>query len=100
MRGRSSTPPRWASPRAGRAIKDMHWGWLMVFGAASFLMAGYCGYLISEAAPRLMVATNKTGLPLAAIGLWMLLALYAAAVWYFGCVAARCHAVLCDRWFK
>ena len=86
--------------RRKRNFADFHWSLLVVLGGLSFLVAGYWGLALSNIVPSLISATNKFGLPPLAIGLWLLVGIYAVAVWYFGCIASRCHAVLYDRWFK
>ena len=73
---------------------------LAILGAASFIIAGYWGLMLSTVVPDLIDATNEHGLPPLAIRIWLLLALFSAIVWYFGCIASRCHSLLYERWFK
>jgi hypothetical protein len=86
--------------RPNCAFDDLHWSILVVLGGLSFIGAGYWGLAISTVVLDLIKATNKAGLPPLAIGLWLLIGFYAIAVWYFGCIASRCHGVLYERWFK
>jgi hypothetical protein len=86
--------------RRKRNFDEMHWSLLALLGSASFLVAGYWGLALSQIVPSLIETTNKHGLPLLAVGLWLLVGAYAIAVWYFGCIAARCHTILYERWFK
>lgn len=88
------------SGRHKRDFIEMHWGVLALLGSLSFLVAGYWGLAISTVIPGLIDATNKFGLPHIAVGLWLLVGVYAVGVWYFGCIASRCHTVLYGRWFK
>lgn len=83
-----------------RDFRELHWSILALLGALSFLVAGYWGLALSNVVPSLIEATNKFGLPPLAIGLWLLIGAYAITVWYFGCVASRCHTILYERWFK
>lgn len=86
--------------RHKRTFAEMHWSVLALLGAASFLVAGYFGLALSKIVPSLIDTTNKYGLPPLAVGLWLLIGVYAVGIWYFGCIASRCHTVLYDRWFK
>lgn len=73
---------------------------LVLLGCSSFLVASYWGLMLATVIPGLVQATNEYGLPPLAIGIWLLLSVYSAIVWYFGCIASRCHGVLYERWFK
>jgi len=86
--------------RNRKKFSELHSAILAVLGAASFLIAGYWGLMLSTVVPDLIEATNEHGLPPFAIGLWLLLAVYSAIVWYFGCISSRCHSLLYERWFK
>ncbi len=86
--------------RRKRNFAEMHWSLLALLGSLSFLVAGYWGLALSAVVPGLIEATNKYGLPPIAVGLWFLVAIYSVGVWYFGCIASRCHTILYDRWFK
>jgi hypothetical protein len=86
--------------RRKRNFDEMHWSLLSAIGAASFLVAGYWGLALSQVVPILIEATNMHGLPPLAVGLWALIGTYAIIVWYFSCIAARCHSILYERWFK
>lgn len=83
-----------------RDFTELHWSILASLGALSFVVAGYWGLALSSVVPSLIESTNKFGLPPLAIGLWVLIGVYAIAAWYFGCIASRCHTILYERWFK
>ena len=86
--------------RRKRNFAEMHWSLLALLGSLSFLVAGYWGLALSAVIPGLIETTNKYGLPPIAVGSWFLVAIYSVGVWYFGCIASRCHTILYDRWFK
>lgn len=73
---------------------------LAVSGAAAFLVAGYWGLMLSEIVPDFIKTVNENGVSLSAIGLALLLGGFGISVWFFGCIAARCHTLLYERWFK
>ena len=81
-------------------FKDLHGLILCLLGASAFLVACYWGLMLKDVVPPLITATNKAGFSSFALKLWLFLGSYAVAVWYFGCIATRCHAVLYERWFK
>lgn len=83
-----------------KKYSELHSGILVIIGSLSFLIAGYWGLMLSTVIPDMVQATIKHGLPPIAIALWFFLAIYSAALWFFGSVASRCHALLYDRWFK
>lgn len=75
--------------------------WIIaLLGALAFLVAGYWGLMLSEAVPEFIKIVNEHGISLQAIGVAFLLGGFAVSVWFFGCIAARCHSLLYDRWFK
>jgi len=73
---------------------------LVIYGAPSFVIAAYFGLMFSEIIPNLVKVTNNYGFKITLIYVWGLLALYAMLMWWFGCVATRCHKILYERWFK
>ncbi|MFD1217562.1 hypothetical protein [Microbulbifer celer] len=74
--------------------------WAVIIGAASFMVAGYWGLMIKDVLPQAIDATNKDGFSLVALGVWTLIGFFGVLIWVFGCIAARCHTVLYERWFK
>ncbi|MEW6692368.1 MAG: hypothetical protein AB1340_06000 [Pseudomonadota bacterium] len=74
---------------------------LIIIGGGAFLISGYTGLELSDVVPAWITMVNKIGYFDAigtTIGLFLLL--WGAAFWFFSCIAARCHGVLYDRWFK
>ncbi|RTE86366.1 MULTISPECIES: hypothetical protein [Gammaproteobacteria] len=86
--------------RKAKKLSELNSGILAIIGSGSFLIAGYWGLMLSTVVPDMVKATNEHGLPPLAIGIWLLLGGYSAIVWYFGCIASRCHSLLYERWFK
>lgn len=75
--------------------------WLLaVLGRVAFLVAGYWGLMLGDVVPDFIKIVNKNGLSPTAIGLTLLLGGFGISVWFFGCIAARCHTLLYERWFK
>lgn len=85
--------------RCKRQFSDLHWSLLVFMGGLSFLVAAYWGLALSKLVPNLIETTNKFGLPPLALKLWLIIAIYAAGTWFFGCIASRCHSILYERWF-
>lgn len=73
---------------------------LAVLGAAAFLAAGYWGLMLSNVVPDFIRIANENSISILTIGLALLLGGFGISVWFFGCIAARCHTVLYERWFK
>jgi uncharacterized membrane protein len=73
---------------------------LALLGALTFLVAGYWGLMLSKVVPEFIKAVNTHGISLFAIGLALLLGGFGISVWFFGCIAARSHTLLYERWFK
>lgn len=75
--------------------------WLLaVLGGAAFLIAGYWGLMLSDVVPEFIKVVNANGISLTALGLAMLLGGFGISVWFFGCIAACCHTLIYERWFK
>lgn len=75
--------------------------WLLaVLGVLAFLVAGYSGLMLGEVVPDFIKIVNENGVSLIAVGLVMLLGGFGISVWFFGCIAPRCHALLYERWIK
>ena len=83
-----------------KQFKDLHGLLLCLLGASAFLVAGYLGLMLKDVVPPLITATNKAGFSSFALKFWLLFGCYALALWFVGCIAARCHAVQYERWFK
>ncbi len=73
---------------------------LAIFGVVAFMVSGYWGLMLGDVVPDFVKIVNKEGLSLSAIGLAILLGGFGITVWFFGCIAARCHTLLYERWFK
>lgn len=73
---------------------------LAILGVLAFLVAGYWGLMLGDVVPSFVKAVNKDGISLFAVGLALLLGGFGVIVWFFGCIAARCHTLLYERWFK
>lgn len=73
-----------------RTFAEVHSLFLALTGVLSFIIAGYWGLALSTVVPDLIEKTNKFGLPPLAVGSWLLVGIYAAITWYFGCIASRC----------
>lgn len=80
--------------------RDLKSYWLVILGIPSFLVAGYLGYVVKGATERLILPTNEQGVNMEALTLWAFIGVLALGVWMFGCIAARCHLELFERWFS
>ncbi|WP_312596104.1 hypothetical protein [Stutzerimonas nitrititolerans] len=75
--------------------------WLIAaWGVSAFLVAGYWGLMLGDVVPEFIKIVNENGISLTAVGLAILLGGFGISVWFFGCISARCHALLYERWFK
>jgi hypothetical protein len=83
-----------------RTLQEISSPLAALLGVTSFIVSGYFGLFLSKFVPPLIDATNAHGISAKAIGLWVAVAFFALVVWIFGCLTARCHSVLYDRWFK
>lgn len=74
---------------------------LILLGGPSFLVAGYWTLMLKEVLPEYLKVVSRLGY-IDAIGttLGLFLLAFGLQVWFFGCIAARCHSMLYDRWFK
>lgn len=79
---------------------DMHSSVIALLGVMSFTVASYWGLAVSTVAPKLAFITNSIGFPPLCVALWLQMGGLCLASWYFGCIAARCHAILYSRWFS
>ncbi len=75
---------------------------LLVFiGGGAFLVAGYSGLVLKDVVPLWISTVNKIGyFDIISIVIGFFLLLWGIVFWFFSCIAARCHGVLYDRWFK
>jgi len=73
---------------------------LVLLGGPTFLVAAYFGWFFSTTMPGFAAELSQHGpsVPMAMAGLELLA--QAAVTWINACIAARCHAVLYERWFK
>lgn len=88
------------SRRQKRAFQELPSALLAAIGILSILIAGYWGLMLSEIVPPFVKKVNEVGISFSAVSLGALLGIYGLALWYFGCIAARCHSLLYERWFK
>ena len=73
---------------------------LVVIGVFCFLLAGFLGMILTDQMRGMIRAFDEVGIDgyVAVITIVVSMCL-GAAMWFSGCVAARCHAVLYRRWF-
>lgn len=69
-------------------------------GVMAFLIAGYLGLLLGDVVPDFIREVNRSGINVEALELGGLLSVFGLALWFFGCIAARCHGILYQRWFR
>lgn len=86
--------------RKKKTFEELSDRFLAALGVLAFLVAGYWGLMLGDVVPDFIKIVNENGVSLTAIGLGMLLGGFGISVWFFGCIAARCHSLLYDRWFK
>lgn len=86
--------------RKKMTFDELNDSFLAVLGVLAFLVAGYWGLMLSDVVPEFIKLVNENGISLIAIGLAMLLGSFGISVWFFGCISARCHTLLYERWFK
>lgn len=75
-------------------------GVLATLGILSFLSASYWGLMLGDVVPGFVSDVNELGVSWPAVGWALVLGGFGVSVWFFGCIAARCHSILYDRWFK
>lgn len=88
------------SRRRKNSFEELNDLLLTVWGISVFFVAGYWGLMLSDVVPEFINIVNENGISLTAVGLAMLLGGFGVSVWFFGCIAARCHTLLYERWFK
>ncbi len=91
---------RFLTRRKKKTFDELNDWFLAVLGVLAFLVAGYWGLMLGDVVPEFIKIVNENGISLMAIGLAMLLGGFGISVWFFGCISARCHALLYERWFK
>lgn len=94
------TAARFLTRRRKKSFEELNDWLLAVLGMSAFLVAGYWGLMLSDVVPEFITIVNANGISLTAVGLAMLLGGFGISVWFFGCIAARCHTLLYERWFK
>ncbi|CCN80768.1 hypothetical protein VIBNISFn27_250004 [Vibrio nigripulchritudo SFn27] len=73
---------------------------LALVGMTSFLVAGYFGLNLSKIVPNFVKIANQNPINKDAIIIALLLGSYGLVFWFFGCIAARCHSLIYERWFR
>jgi len=73
---------------------------LALIGIISFLIAGYWGMAVADVLQDLVKMTNRGGLSWIRTAGFALLGLLGIAIWFYGCIAARCHSSLFERHFR
>lgn len=82
-------------------FEDMPDWALALLGGASFLVAGYWGLALTDVVPGFIKTVNKVGyVDVLGGAVGVLLLMLSIQLWLFGTIAARCHSLLFDRWFK
>lgn len=91
---------KWKSRRKYQ-LQDLSDKALIFLGGPSFLIAGYWTVMLKDVTPEYIKAVNRLGyIDAMGTALALFLLLFGLQVWFFGCIAARCHSVLYDRCFK
>lgn len=91
---------RFFTRRKKKTFEELDDFLLAVLGVLAFLVAGYWGLMLGDVVPEFIKIVNENGISLMAIGLALLLGVFGITVWFFGCISARCHTLLYERWFK
>lgn len=82
-------------------LQDLSDKALISLGGPSFLIAGYWTLMLKDVVPEYIKAVNRLGyIDATGSALALFLLMFGLQVWFFGCIAARCHSVLYERWFK
>lgn len=90
----------WISRRKKGSFDEFPSCAIGVQGIIAFLVTGYLGLMLGDVVPEFVKKVNEVGISLGAIWLGILLGVYGLALWFFGCITARCHGILYERWFK
>jgi len=81
-------------------FEDLNDWALALGGVISFLVAGYFGLVLSGIVPNFVKIINQSSITKEAIVIGLLLGFYGLIFWFFGCIAARCHSLIYERWFR
>lgn len=81
-------------------FEDLNDWILALVGVISFLIAGYFGLELSSIVPNYVKVANQSTITKEAIVIGLLLGFYGLIFWFFGCIAARCHSLIYERWFR
>jgi hypothetical protein len=73
---------------------------LVLLGGPTFLVAAYYGWFFSMTMPDFVTKLSQQGPSFSMAKAGLELVAQAAVTWINACIAARCHAVLYERWFK
>lgn len=91
----------WWKNRPRQQFSEMPQWLLAIFGGGAFLVAGYVGLALKELVPTWISTVNKIGyFDTLGTAIGGLLLIWGVAFWFFSCVAARCHGLLYEQWFK
>lgn len=91
----------WWKKRPRQQFSEMPQWLLVILGGGAFLVAGYVGLALKELVPSWISTVNKIGyFDTLGTAIGGLLLIWGGAFWFFSCVAARCHGLLYERWFK
>ncbi|BBM00430.1 hypothetical protein [Microbulbifer sp. GL-2] len=82
-----------------KSLSSLSSKWAVLIGVICFLVAAYFGWAIKSVLPEAIKVTNQAGWSWEALGFWIFAGIFGSVIWVFGCVAARCHTTLYDRWF-
>ncbi|OLQ89693.1 hypothetical protein BIY22_19220 [Vibrio panuliri] len=58
------------------------------------------GLMLGEVVPSFIKLSNANPISIQMIMFGLFLVFLGVLFWVFGCIAARCHSLLYDRWFK
>lgn len=86
--------------RPKRQLHELNDWMLAILGSLSFLIAGYWSLVVADVLPSLINLTNHNGLTRARAVIFVFLGTLGVSIWFFGCLAARCHSLLFERHFR
>lgn len=75
-------------------------GVVALVGAGSFLSAGFWGLTTRDVLPDVLQATTLYGVTWMGALCFLFLGGAALNIWFFGCIATRCHTLLYKRHFQ
>lgn len=87
---------------AGRKknFEEIHSAYLVVIGLLAFIAGGGLGFQLSSIASAMLEETVEASMSMPMAEAWCLVGVLSIPLWYFGCLATRCHTLLYERWFK